>query len=201
MFRRRPALPFALLTVFFLAAGSAPAHAGTAEEFVRSAGERAFASLAADISGEQRVQRFRKILRDSFDLETIARFTLGRYWRLASPGQRAQYRRLLEEFLVQVYAHRFNDLNAKRFRVFTSRSINARDDLVLSEVLVEQGRPPIRVGWRVRDQGGAMRIVDVTIGGISMSVIQRDEFAAVIRSNGGKVEGLLTALRRKTGAD
>ena len=32
-----------------------------------------------------------------------------------------------------------------------------------------------------------------------MSVTQRDEFAAVIRSSGGKVEGLLAALRRKTG--
>ena len=32
-----------------------------------------------------------------------------------------------------------------------------------------------------------------------MSVTQRDEFAAVIRQNGGKVEGLIKALRRKTG--
>ena len=36
------------------------------------------------------------------------------------------------------------------------------------------------------------------VEGISMSVTQRDEFAAVIRRSGGKVEGLLAALRKKT---
>jgi hypothetical protein len=31
-----------------------------------------------------------------------------------------------------------------------------------------------------------------------MSVTHRDEFAAVIRSSGGTVDGLITALRKKT---
>jgi phospholipid transport system substrate-binding protein len=42
-------------------------------------------------------------------------------------------------------------------------------------------------------------VIDVVVEGVSMRVTQRDEFAAVIRRNGGKVEGLLAALRRKTG--
>ncbi len=201
MLRGRSALRFALLTVCFLAAGSAPAQAGATEAFVRSTGERALTSLAADITDEQRIQRFREILRDSFDLKTIARFSLGRYWRLASPDQRAEYRRLFEKFLVQAYANRFGDLRVKRFRVHKSRSISARDDLVQSEVQVKQGRPPVRVGWRVRTKDDGLRIVDVIVEGISMSVTQRDEFAAVIRSNGGKVEGLLAVLRKKIGAD
>ena len=201
MLRRSPALPAVLLAVFFLASNSPPAVAASAEDFVRTAGERAFTSLAADISSEQRVQRFREILRDSFDLKTIARFTLGRYWRVASAEQRNEYRRLFEEFLVQAYANRFSDLGGKRFRVSRSRAINERDELVLSEVLIEQGRPPVRVGWRVRSKDDDLRIIDVMVEGVSMSVTQRDEFAAVIRSNGGRVEGLLTALRRKTGAE
>jgi phospholipid transport system substrate-binding protein len=39
----------------------------------------------------------------------------------------------------------------------------------------------------------------VLVEGVSMAITQRDEFAAIINQNGGKVEGLLTALRRKTG--
>jgi phospholipid transport system substrate-binding protein len=43
--------------------------------------------------------------------------------------------------------------------------------------------------------------VDVVVEGISMGITQRDEFASVIRNHGGKVEGLLAALRKKTGRD
>lgn len=199
MSMRKVFLPIIFLTALFLSTSNRPAFAGGAEDFVRTAGERAFTSLAGDISGQQRTERFRELLNDSFDLTTIARFTLGRYWRVASPTQRSEYRRLFEEFLIQAYSNRFSDLSGKQFRVSKSRTINARDALVLSEILVARGRPPVRVGWRVRHKKDDLRIVDVMVEGISMSVTQRDEFAAVIRSNGGKVEGLLTALRRKTG--
>ena len=201
MLRRIAALPLVILTVFFLANSSGPGLAGSAEEFVRDAGHRAFTSLAADMSGDQRDRRFRKILKDSFDITTIARFTLGRYWRLASQDQRHAFRRLFEAFLVQAYVNRFSNLSGMRFRVAKSRPITAHDALVHSEVLLERGRAPVRVGWRVRNSDDNLRIVDVMVDGISMSVTYRDEFAAVIRSNGGKVEGLLTALRKKTGAN
>ena len=43
-----------------------------------------------------------------------------------------------------------------------------------------------------------LRIVDVEVEGISMGITQCDEFASVIRNNGGKIAALLTALRKKT---
>ncbi len=201
MIRRRPIVLFALLAVLFFAAGGARAEAGTTEKFVREAGERALATLTTDISMEQRARRFRRILNDTFDLDTIARFTLGRYWRRASPGQRVEFRRLLEEFLVGIYLSRFGELDIKHFRVSKSRAISTRDHLVMSEILLQRERPPLRVGWRVRSRGNRARIIDVFVEGISLSVTQRDEFAAVIMRGGGKVESLLALLRRKTAAN
>ena len=197
----RPAPWFVLLTMLFLLAGGARAEVGTAEKFVREAGEHALASLTADISVEQRARRFRRILHDTFDLESIARFTLGRYWRQALPEQRAEFRRLLEEFMVGVYISRFGELDIKSFRVSKARAISARDDLVTSEIVLDRGRPPLRVAWRVRSKDGGARIVDVLVGGISLSVTQRAEFAAVITRGGGKVESLLALLRRRAAAD
>lgn len=68
--------------------------------------------------------------------------------------------------------------------------------LVLSQVNVP-GEQPIDVNWKVRDEKGSFKIIDVTVSGISMSVTQRDEFTAVINQNGGRVQGLIDALRRK----
>lgn len=175
-----------------------PVNASGPDAFVKATGNQAFNSLGGEITNDERAKRFREILTERFDLKTIARFVLGRYWRIADKKQRGEYVHLFEEFIVQAYAHRFKDLSGKEFHVKQTRELTARDKLVLSEVIVAPGRPPVRVNWRVRGPDSKYRIVDVTVEGISMSVTQRDEFAAVIRRNGGKVEGLLVALRKKT---
>ncbi len=198
MINRRPFL-FGAVLVLALSLTSARAIAAGADDFVRAAGEKTFQSLADDMTDEQRTARFRKILTETFDLPTIARFTLGRYWRRASKEQRVEYVKLFEEFIVQAYSHRFKDLSGRTFTVNQSRKLNARDQLVLSEIEIEKGKPPVRVNWRVRLRDKAYRVIDVVVEGVSMSVTQRAEFAAVIRRSGGKLEGLLDALRRKTG--
>ncbi len=67
---------------------SGRAIAAGADDFVRAAGERTFQSLAEDMTDDQRAARFRVILIETFDLPTIARFTLGRDWRVAAAKQR-----------------------------------------------------------------------------------------------------------------
>ena len=177
-----------------------PAAAGDeAEAFIRDTADRVFTAYSGEVTDEQRAEIFRQVLGKTFELKTIARFTLGRYWRVASADQRKEYRRLFEDFLVLAYANRFRDLGGVKLRITSVRTINERDRLVLSEVAAAATRPPIRIGWRVRQTRNGPRIVDVIVDGISMSVTQRAQFAAAIRTAGGKVEGLLAMLRDKTG--
>ena len=55
------------------------------------------------------------------------------------------------------------------------------------------GRAPLHVGYRVRADNGALKIVDVIAEGLSLLVPRRSEFAAVVKRHG--VEGLLDRLR------
>ena len=188
-----------LVAAALLVTAAPPAFADGAEAFIQSTADRVFTSYAGEITDEQRAKAFRDILTATFELRTIARFTLGRYWRVASSDQRKEYRRLFEDFLVLAYANRFRDLGGVELRVTSVVTISKRDQLVQSEVDPGSGRPPIRIGWRVRETRHGYRIVDVIVDGISMSVTQRDQFAAAIRSSGGKIDGLLAMLRDKTG--
>lgn len=184
-----------------LASGSGHADASGARQFIQTAAERTFNSLGlTEIENEERDLRFRTLLTDTFDLRTIARFTLGRYWRRASTEQKTEYVSLFEEFVVLAYSNRFRDLTGKQFRINKVSALDEEISLVVSEIIMPD-RPPVRVNWRVRLRDGTYKVTDVAVEGISMSVTQRDEFASVIRSSGGRVEGLLRALRRKTGRD
>lgn len=192
----------AILGIFALALvptlGSVSARALGPADFIRDMGQEAIASLTGrDMSRAEREHRFRSILKRAFDMRTIARFTLGRYWRLASKKERQEFVELFEDFIVQAYAHRFKDYDGESFQVGKVHEVGTRDKLVVSEIVQPRG-PPIRINWRLRG-GNSYRIVDVVVEGISMGITQRDEFASVIRSHGGKVEGLLDELRRKTG--
>lgn len=173
-----------------------PATAAGPEQFIHGIGTTAMSSLTEKgITDEERERRFREILKNNFELPEIARFTLGVYWRSATEQQRAEYEKLFEDFIVKSYAYRFRDYDGEQFRVTQVVDVSATDKVVQSEIL-RQGAPPIRMNWRVRGND-PYKIVDVILEGVSMLTTQRDEFTAVIRNNGGKVEGLLAALRQR----
>lgn len=187
--------------VFIVLAYTAPAQAANPQDFVQNMGDKAFASLSEEgLSQDQRTERFRGLLNESFDLPRIARFTLGRYWRTATNEEKTEFIALFEKFVIQAYSNRFQDMSGQKLNVINAREVSASQALVLSEIEIP-GKAPVKINWRVRSKDDAHKIVDVLVQGISMSVTQRDEFAAVIRKTGGKVDGLIKALRRKTGSN
>lgn len=186
---------------FLVLVHAAPVQAATPADFVKNMGDKAFASLSeAGLTQDQRTERFRSLLNEAFDLPRIARFTLGRYWRTATDEEKTEFISLFEKFVIQAYSNRFQDMSGKKLIVINAREVSASQALVLSEIEIP-GKPPVKINWRVRSKDDQHKIVDVMVEGISMSVTQRDEFAAVIRQTGGQVNGLIKALRRKTGSN
>ena len=135
---------------------------------------------------------------ENFDVPSIAQFVLGLYWPRATQEQRAEYIKLFEDFVVRSYAKKFADYSGDGFKTGAIIKMSGSDSVVSSQIRAREDKPPVRVDWRVRDNDTHYRIVDVMVEGISMSVTHRDEFAAVIRSSGGTVAGLIDALKKKT---
>jgi phospholipid transport system substrate-binding protein len=190
-----------------LAAGSGhqvkaqtPASASATDggKFVSDLASRAVAELTTgEMAMPERVSRLRRMLTEAFDVPGIGRFVLGRYWRVASESERAEYLKLFEDFIVQTYIHRFNDFAGAQLRVVQTRPGQDGEVIATLEAGLP-GKQPARFDVRMRRDNSAFKIFDVVVEGISMSVTQRDDFSAVVQRNGGKVEGLLASLREKT---
>ncbi|HJO68544.1 MAG TPA: ABC transporter substrate-binding protein [Rhodospirillales bacterium] len=181
-----------------VAIAGATAAPDTADEFIRTLADEAIQTLADEtLSEAQRESEFRDFLVRAFDVRVIGRFVLGRYWRVATPAERNEFETLFLEFVVRTYARRLGQYGGETLRIVDTLSRGGEDTVVRSEIIAS-GFPEVRVDWRVRRTGKDYRIVDVTVEGVSLAITQRDEFAAVIRSNGGQVEGLLGALRERT---
>ena len=166
-----------------------------AESFIQSMATRALGFLGnAGLSQEQKKSSFRGLLNESFDLETIGRFVLGRYWKTSTAQQRTEYLGLFRKMVVEVYATRFGDYKGQKFETRGHRADGEKDTIVTSYIVPGDG-PEVQVDWRVRYKGGRYQIVDVIVEGVSMSVTQRSDFAAVIQRGGGDMQVLLTHLR------
>ncbi len=177
--------------------------------FVQALGDKTIDVIKEpESSPDERKRHVRELLSEYFDLDTIGRFVLGRHWRAATPAQRKEYATLFRTFILETYAVRFEALRetifarsgddagrvfeALRVRIIQVRRVNERDSLVTTEIGLP-GRAPLHVGYRVRADNGALKIVDVIAEGLSLLVTRRSEFAAVVKRHG--VAGLLDLLR------
>lgn len=167
-------------------------------DFVKSTAEHGLTFLSdPQSSQEKKKKEFRKLLDSSFDLDTIARFALGKYWKDATPSQQKEYVVLFKKMVVAVYADRFGDYKGQKFEVKTARPIGSKDAMVTSEIVQINGGKNIQVDWRVRKTGSAYKVVDVYVEGVSMSVTQRSDFSSVIQRGGGSVGVLIDYLKEK----
>lgn len=168
-----------------------------AQAFIDSMAGRAIEFLGnSSMSQAAKKQQFEKLLRESFDMDTIGRFALGRYWKTATDAQKKEYMTLFRRMIIDVYSGRFSDYKGQKFETRGARPEGEKDTLVTSFIIPGDG-PEIQVDWRVRYKDGRYRVVDVIVEGVSMSVTQRSDFAAVIQRGGGDVGVLLTHLRGK----
>jgi phospholipid transport system substrate-binding protein len=174
------------------------AAAQSATAFVQSLGTEAIQVLGPNVSPAQRLVRFRQLFHNDFDVAGIGQFVLGRYWRTATPQQQQEFLQLFQEYVVQAYSSRLGQYGGEPFRVIGARP--SGDETVVSSEVIRPSGSPIQIDWYLINAGGHFKISDVYVGGVSMKVTQRDEFAAIIQHDGGRIDGLLARLRQKTAA-
>jgi phospholipid transport system substrate-binding protein len=193
-------------TVAFPSPGRADARSDAAAKFIQDLGARAIDVLVKpQLARDESMRRFRVLLNEGFDVPYIGRFVLGQNWRSATPQQQQEYTALFERLIVQVYADRFAQYSGKNLDVnetlkITSHRPEGDTDSIVSSQIIRPDAPPVAVDWRVRPRGDALKVIDVAVEGVSMSVTQRSEFSSVIQRGGGQIESLLQTLRQRVGS-
>ena len=169
-----------------------------AHRFIQTLADRVIITLAGEkLNRSQQQEKFRQLLNENFEVRLLGKWALGRHWRRATKAERADYLSLFEDFIVSTYSKRFRQYTNEKLAVAGASSSNAKLAIVHSK-LMRDSHKPIRIDWRVAYPSGKYKIVDIIVEGISMVQTHRSEFGSVIRQNGGKVSGLIAALRDKT---
>lgn len=175
-----------------------------AKAFVKNGIARTIKLLKGqDLPRDEIARRLRSELRRGFDVPTIAGYVLGPLRRQISPDQKRRYLHEFEELIVLTYTNRvFNvrprlkSISPDVMRVTGTTPIGPDQLLVRSEVN-RSGARWVKIDWRLRERDSRLLVIDIIIIGISQAQVYRSEFASVVRRNGGGIEGLIGALKRK----
>jgi phospholipid transport system substrate-binding protein len=168
-------------------------------EFVARLGEKTIAKMTdVSLTPTARKSEFRGLLREGFALKSIGHFVLGKY-RAETPQETIdEFVTVFEDYIVSLYGKQYDAKEGQRFLVEkVSDTSRPKDSMVMAKLVPGDGGDPLIISFQVRDLGDSFKILDVRFEGVSMVLAQREEFTSYIAKNGGRVEALIGALRKR----
>ena len=177
-----------------------PAHADdtdAARDLVVTLGRRLTEVANTAATAEARRAAFETLLESAADIESIARFCLGRFWRTATPEQQRVYTKLFRTVLLRNIAGRAGEYKGVVMEV--GKAQRREDDIVVSSIVNRPGNAPNKIDWIVTATG-APRLIDVVAEGTSLRLTQRSDYSAFLGSHGNKIDILIEALKAQAAA-
>jgi phospholipid transport system substrate-binding protein len=174
-----------------------------AVQFIQSLGNNANGVLVdKSLTPAELDTKYREMMDNSFDIDAINEFVIGRSWQEASAEQQRTYLILFKELVLKTYGGHLHFLNGEGLHVSGVRSERGEDTVVSTEITHPNGIPATPVDWVVRHESGVkLAIVDVVVDGVSLNSTQHQEFASILDQNGGDFSVLLNTLRQKVRPD
>jgi phospholipid transport system substrate-binding protein len=187
------------LIVSLLMLGAVPAHADEAgaKAFVDSVGSQVLAVLKDGGSKEAQKGKLLALVDSNVDIDFVAKFVLGKWWRTATEDQRQAYLEAYRPFLKNNYVAKLTRYSGQTFKLGTVRADSSGNYSVPMTIVDPQGANVIMM-YRVAQNGNNYRIADIVVEGVSLINTQRQEFNSIASGKG--IDYLIDALKKKGSA-
>lgn len=166
-----------------------------AATFVRSTGDRIVAVMKGAGTIEEKRRILGPIIDASIDVDGLARFCLGRFWRSASPDQQQRYTELFHRVLIGNITSRLGEYSDVRLTVGRSQPRDNND--VVATTLERPNNPPTTVEWIVTGAAHNPKVIDVIAEGTSLRLTQRSDYVAYLTHNNNDVDALIKAMSQQ----
>jgi phospholipid transport system substrate-binding protein len=149
---------------------------------------------ALDTAGKR--ARIEGIVLTSVDFDTLAKLTLARNWSRLSSAQQAEFKEEFRRHLSATYGRRIDDYRNETVTVLGTREESRGDQTVKTRINRGGGTADVLVDYRLRQNAGEWKVIDIVIEGVSLVANFRSQFQDLM-AHGGP-DKLLATLRQKT---
>lgn len=137
----------------------------------------------------------RQMVDATVDVEAVARFCLGRYWRTATPQQQKDYVAQFRRYLMANITGKIGEYSGVTFAMGQTMAREA--DVSVSTTVTRPGNAPNKVDWIVSSESGSPKIIDVIAEGTSLRLTQRSDYSSFLTRNNGNVQALIDAMAKQ----
>lgn len=148
------------------AAARAQSPDAAAGAFVKATGDKLVAVVNGPGSTQQKRQTLTHVIDQAVDVDGVARFCLGRYWRQASPAQQQRYMAIFHQVLVTNITSKLGEYKGVTF--IMGRVTPDGDNASVDTTVNRPNNPPSDVKWVIADAASNPKIVDVVAEGTSL---------------------------------
>jgi phospholipid transport system substrate-binding protein len=170
------------------------------EQFVSDLGNEIITLIRSTDDMNKKKEHFRTLLVQHFDMKSIGKFVLSRYWKQATDQQKAEFLKLFEQNMVDTYTSQFDNYKDETMKIQGSRKDEGDGAVWVNAKVQGSAREPVNIRWKLYDKGGQLKVYDIHVNEVSMCITHRSEYASILGTHGGKLDGLITSLRENKAA-
>ena len=172
----------------------------TAEEVIKDTAEKVIARLKSERSEleahpEKLYSLINEIIIPNFDFVSMSKWVLAKNWKAASEAQQGQFVDEFRTLLVRTYAKALLEYSEQEI-IYLPVENNPDSNVVLVKTEVQQpGAKSVPINYSLHVSGGAWKVIDVAVDGISLVATYRGSFASEIRKSG--IDALIAKLAER----
>jgi phospholipid transport system substrate-binding protein len=164
-----------------------------AQALIQTTGGRLLSVVNSSAGYAQKQAQLKQLVDDDVDVDGVARFVLGRYWRVATPQQQQDYMQTFRQLLVYSVTGQASTFQGASFSVGSATQQPV--GILVGTTVNVPGKPQATVQWVVQMVNGQPKIIDIIAEGTSLRLTQRNDYAGVISQHGGRIQPLIDAMR------
>jgi phospholipid transport system substrate-binding protein len=194
--RNNPLIILFALAMVFLGSAAAQA-ADTAIPLITRLNDALLSTMksASTLGYRGRYSKLEPVIRSTYDLTFMTRYSAGRHWRELSETQQKSLVDAFSRLTVATYANRFDGYSGEKFAVISEETPRAGNRLVHTELVKSDGEV-IKLDYLLRETPEGWRVIDVFLKGtISELATKRSEYSSALSNQG--FDGLMTIFEQK----
>lgn len=141
-------------------------------------------------------REFERIFKRYSDTSYIAAYALGVDARRASSAQKRNFSKAFQAYISRKYGKRFREFIGGSLEVKSVKRVKKWYEV--STLARLQGQAPFEVTFLVSDRSGKDLFFNMYIEGVNLLLTERTEIGAILDSNKGDIDAMITELKRQS---
>ena len=163
--------------------------------FVKGTSDQLVSIVNSADPPQQKRRRLKEVIDSSVDVDDIARFCLGRFWRIATRDQQHEYMTLFPDLLVTVIASHLGEYQGLRITMGLARA--SADTEIVTTTVERPDKPTMRIDWVIATNTDSPKIVDLLAEGTSLRLTEGADFTSYLAQHQYKIHELVAGMREQ----